>query len=211
VSKIIICAYPVFSIFYSLIIKWSITYPRYYFNYTLSMSLILYMMALLTVSVMLLAGKSIDKKSKIPAVLIILAMLSIAPLLVVSPIGARTFFIPFVCIFISGMTGLKSTLEKINVNNMFSCVCLIVLCCELSVLGMAELDNRYCSQVRDDYLAQEIENGKDSVTLPLLPHQNIVHDDTNRGAWSNYIRKKYKTEIEYDFVEWNKWYSSYYR
>jgi len=211
VSKIIICAYPAFSLVYSFIAKTPIAFPRYYFSHALCISLSLYVAALLTVSFMLLAGKGIEKNDKLPALLIILACLSYAPLLIVSPIGARTFYIPFVCLFLSGMTGLKSTLEKIKVDTTVSFVCVAVLCCVLSVLGMAERDNSYCYQVRENYLSQEIKKGSESVILPLLPHQNLVQDDTNRGAWTNYIKKKYGKEIEYNFMEWNKWYTDYYR
>lgn len=212
VSKIIIAAYPVFSLFYSVVVKTSITFPRYYFSQALCVSLILYAVALVFVSILWLLQKTLSAKDKLPAVLFVLGAASMAPLLVVSPIGARTFYISFIFLFMSGISVLNKYIEELKINKKsVNLICLLTLCGILSVITMAELDNRYCNNIRNDYLSEEIEKGSDEVVLPLLPHQNLVHEDSNNNTWKNFIRKKYDTEIDLYFIEWNQWYQDYYR
>lgn len=211
VCELIFCAYPAACLIYSLAIKTPITYPRRYFSIAMCAALMMYAVALLAVCIILLVSKDSAPYEKKSALLVLLAGVSAAPLLVVSPIGARTFYIPFVCLFAAAAVGLRERLEKIPVGKASAPAVIAAVCGVLAVLGMAELDNKYCANVRESYLAEAIENGNESVTLPLLPHQNLLNDDPNKSAWKNYIRKKYDSDIEFSFMEWNQWYNEYYR
>lgn len=208
-SEIILIGYPSFSLIYSLIIKNQLEFPRYYFNRFLCISLGLYLVTISFLSIALIISK--NKQGKFTAYSSLLAIISIIPLLVVSPIGARTFYIIFLCFFISGIMGIKNTIEQIKPTKVIYSCSIISLICVLSVLIMAETDNRYCYNIRDSYLNEQIEAEETNITLPLLPHQNIVHDDSNSNTWQNYIKNKYNKEIEIDFIQWDKWYQEYYR
>ncbi len=76
---------------------------------------------------------------------------------------------------------------------------------------LAENGNNYATNLRLSYLKSEIESGNNDVTLPILPHDNLVHDDDNADAWNFYIEKVYGEEINYRFIEWSQWYNEYYR
>ena len=207
-SETIIAAYPVLSLFYDVLIKNSITFPRYYFNSFLCISFALYIVALAFVSLLLFRNAA----DKIPSALFFLALFSAAPLLVVSPIGARTFYIPYICLFLSGICILSKYADELHFNEKLTgCACLLALCCALSVLAMAVVDNRYCSDIRESYLASEIKKGNEDIVLPLLPHQNLIHDDSNNGAWNFYVAHRYEKEVSYRFVEWNQWYAECYK
>lgn len=208
-SEIILIGYPIFSLIYSLIIKNQLEFPRYYFNRFLCISLGLYLITILFISLTLIISK--NKQGKFTAYSSLLAIFSIIPLLVVSPIGARTFYIIFLCFFISGMMGIKNTIEKIKPTKIIYSCGIITLICVLSVLTMAETDNRYCYNIRETYLNEQIKADETNITLPLLPHQNLVHDDSNSNTWQNYIKNKYNKEIQIDFIQWDKWYQEYYK
>lgn len=90
-------------------------------------------------------------------------------------------------------------------------ICAVILCSLLGVLAFAEMDNRYCMNVRYSYLEQQINSGANEITLPLLPHQNLVHEDDNRNTWKNYIKRNYDKEVEISFADWNRWYAEYYK
>lgn len=209
VSEIILIGYPIFSLIYSLIIKNQLEFPRYYFNRFLCISLGLYLITILFISLTLIISK--NKQGKFTAYSSLLAIISVFPLLVVSPVGARTFYIIFLCFFISGMMGIKNTIEQIKPTKIIYSCGIVTLICVLSVLIMAETDNRYCYNIREKYLNEQIEADETNITLPLLPHQNLVHDDSNSNTWQNYIKNKYNKTIEIDFIEWDKWYQEYYK
>lgn len=212
ISKVIIAIYPVFCFFYAVIAENSITFLRYYFNYSVCFSLIIYIAVIIFVSFLILSQKDLSEKEKLPVMMILLSLFSILPLLIVSPIGARTFYIIFVFMFLSGMMIINNNIKQnININALKSCCCILFTVCLLSVLVMAEMDNSYCNTIRNSYLADEIQEGSDEITLPLLPHQNLVHEDDNENTWQNYIKRKYKTEAEISFVDWNQWYEDYYK
>ena len=168
---------------------------------------------------MIFITKSVNKQYKLSAVLMILSMMTMAPLLIVTPIGARTFYLSFVLAFMSGMCVLKNIVEGIklkksdskNDTKMFY-ACAASLCCVLCVILMAQIDNKYCNNVREAYIAANVTEDTESITLPYVPHQNIIHADDNRGAYRNYMREKYNNKkIKVYFVEWNEWYSDYYK
>ena len=208
ISEAVLVAYPVLSFSYDVMIKSSITFPRYYFNYLLCGSLTLYIIVLIFINILLLKSY----QDKVPSGLFFLSIFSAMPLLVVSPIGSRTFYIPFVFLFMSSMCILRKYVSEGHLNKILTgSICMLSICCMLSVLIMAEFDNKYCSSIRESYLVNELKNGNDDITLPLLPHQNIIHDDNNNGAWSFYIKNKYGKEINCRFTEWNQWYEEYYR
>ncbi|MCD7826976.1 MAG: DUF6056 family protein [Clostridiales bacterium] len=211
-SRVIIAAYPVFSLIYSLVFKSAIEFPRTYLRYFLCISLGLYATTLTFASVLVLINKDIEIHGKATPILFFLSAVSILPLLAVSPIGARTFYITYVCLLLAGIITVGKYIPKININKgMLQAVCITALCCVSFALVMAEKDNSYASSVRLSYLKSEIESGSESVTLPLLPHGNLAHDDSNEGAWNSYIEKNYGTSISYNFIEWNSWYNEYYR
>lgn len=212
VSKLIISAYPVYSFFYSVIAENSITFLRYYFSNSVCIALIMYIIALLFVCTLLIMQKSLSEKDKAPIFIFMLSVASLVPLLVVSPIGSRTFYIIFVFMLLSGISILNKYINAVKMkHSLLNSICLLVMCSLLSVLLMAEFDNRYCNTIRNSYLATEIQAGNEEIVLPLLPHQNLVHDDTNTNTWKNYIKRKYNTDVELSFVDWNIWYETYYR
>ena len=212
--KLVLIIYPVFSVFYGIVMKQTITFPRNYLKNAQCILLFVYALAVIFTSILLIAGKKVEFKYKISAMAVFSGVISAAPLLAVSPIGARTFFIPYICFLFAGLFSLKYLFEnkiKLKENSLF-CLSAAVLCCFTAVLGMALADNKYCSSVRISYLKNNIEQGETSITLPLLPHENLVHEDDNISAWSFYIKNTYdKTDIELDFTDWNTWYSDYYR
>lgn len=212
VSKIIIAVYPFFSLFYAVVTTYSLTFLRHYNNIAVCTAIGIYVIALITVSIVFLIQKQLPAAEKSAVILFMLAGASVAPLLVVSPIGARTFYILFVFMFLSCMKIIAMNAEKFRLGGKtVSCICLVVLCSLLGVLILAEYDNKYCYHVRSAYLEQEINRGKDEITLPLLPHQNLVHEDDNRNTWKNYINRNYGKDIKLTFTDWNRWYSDFYR
>lgn len=212
ISKLIIIIYPFFSFFYSVIAKYSIAFLRWYFSFAVCALLTVYAASLLFAAVAFLLQKQTDYSEKIPVIMFILAGASVAPLLVVSPIGARTFYIIFVFMFLSCMKIIADNAEL----NKFSeksvgYICTVILCGLLGVLAFSEMDNRYCMNARYSYLKQQINSGETEITLPLLPHQNLVHEDDNRNTWKNYIKRNYGKEVNFSFTDWNRWYAEYYK
>ncbi len=208
-SRVILIFYPILSIFYSLIFKSAITFPREYLRIILNWSLFLYFAVIFTLCVVVFLKKDSAENSKHSAAVFVLGLASVLPLLVVTPIGGRTFYIPFICFLLSGLMGCKDGIpDKLKTKQSALVAFAVLFCCSI-MLVCAQKDNNYAYNVRLNYIEKQLENGETQLILPELPHSNLVHDDTNSGTWNFFFNKKSETPVYYEFRSWNSWYTEY--
>lgn len=105
-------------------VKSQLTFPRYYFRDFLGVSLAAYVVALVYVNILLL----LHSQDKIPSGLFFLGLAAAAPLLAVSPIGARIFYISFVCLLMSGVCILKKYAEELHFNKKIAAARVLFRC-----------------------------------------------------------------------------------
>lgn len=210
--KLVIIIYPFFSFSYAVIFKIGMAFPSAYLSIILRAAFVIYIICVLSVNFICLFGKKFKNLDKTPYLCALAGLLATAPLLFVSPIGARLFFLPFICLLFSGVIELKEETEKREKDLTFTKLLSVCLILAVSApLCLAVRDNRFAYSVRENYIKTQISEGETDLTLPLLPNENIVHEDENVTAWQNYFSTFTDKDINYQFITWNDWYAKYYK
>lgn len=77
--------------------------------------------------------------------------------------------------------------------------------CLLITLTFTFYDVNTSEKIRNNYIAQEISNNSEHITIPLLPHQKLIHEDDSKTHWNYYFHYKGKSEMEFDFAPFENW------
>ena len=200
--RFVFAAVPVFSVIYNLTYKYGMSFPRWYLRFGLDAVFFAYMAAVFAVVITSVRRNGFDLKTA----LFIGAVAAVAPLFVVSPIGARTFYIPYLLLFLYAVlvirdSSLVKTLERpaavaAGFALALSCVCL---------LNFALRDNRYVYSARLRVLEDAMQSQSETIELPKLPNDNLAQEDTNRTAWQIFLKSNYGEEREILFLPWDEW------
>lgn len=182
----ILIALPCYSLMYDFFIKEFVT-PDFHIKTLLNIGLLtLYFISIAIIFI----KKYIATKEKhvlYSAIAYALGLISFAPLLIVTPIGARTFYLPFICFVISTFILISNTKTDIFNNKNAILTSVMLLICLLTSLTFIFYDVKSSEITRNNYLTEEIKHNPDQITIPLLPHQELIHEDDSLTHWGYFF------------------------
>ncbi len=165
---------------------------------------LLYLLAVLTAAVLGLQDKSRLRR----AVLSIAAVpMVFGPLVVVTPIGARCMYIPYmllVCILLIFAAELTERCPADRKKLLIAPVALTTACV-LSVYLWTAVWNGHCEQVRISQIEKAMAAGETSVVLPSYPYGAYVHNG-NGGAIRYYYYYEVPCDLEFRYILHEDWY-----
>lgn len=165
---------------------------------------LLYLLAVLTAAVLGLEDKTRLRR----AVLTIAAVPMIfGPLVVVTPIGPRCMYIPYmllVCILLIFAADLADRFDKRSLN-MLTVPTALMLCCVLTVYLWTAVWNGHCERVRITQIENAMKAGAAVVELPSYPYTAYVHNG-NGGAIRYYYYYETPCDLEYQYIPYQDWY-----
>ena len=134
----------------------------------------------------------------------------VAPLTIVTPIGARNFFgIYMFEIFLVFIVLSTLRLKMNNLRPVFSMLLVLLIGYYITVYGYIQ----FFSEKRLEYIKETISSGELSVDVPILPYSNYVWvadpvDDYN----ANYYKSAFDIDSEAKFVfyDYTYWYNEFY-
>lgn len=129
-------------------------------------------------------------------------IISFIPLLLVSPVGGRTFYLTYICITIGAVCLLLENTK--NIKNYTACSTCILIAYILS-FSFAFTDVKYSFDLREDYLQEQIKNEISEIPIPMLPNQRYIHSDTSSSHWDFYFERNTDYDVNYSFTDWESW------
>ena len=131
-------------------------------------------------------------------------VLFIAPLMVVHPVGPRNAYFFDVLMIVMGVTLLRSVVCDLKqLRPLRTAVC--VACC---LLLLGNLWIYYCNgrveTLRHQIVAEAMERGDQSITLPLFPYDLYTHRGGSSAIHSYYYYEK-SGDIKFDFIPYKDW------
>ena len=167
---------------------------------------LLYLMAVLAAAVLGLQ----DRTRLGRAVLCITATPMIfGPLVVVTPIGPRCMYIPYmllVCILLIFAADLLPRLSLETRRHLTLPVALTMVCV-LTVYLWTAVWNGHCEQVRTRQIEAALVSGATAVELPNFPYSEYIHNP-NGGAIKYYYFHETAGDLEFVFIDPATWYQS---
>ena len=166
---------------------------------------LLYLLAVLTAAVLGLRDQTRLRR----AVLCIAAVPMIfGPLVVVTPIGPRCMYIPYmllVCILLIFAAELSERCSPDLLRRATAPVALMTACV-LTVYLWTAVWNGHCEKVRISRIEQAMEAGAASVELPSYPYTAYVHNG-NGGAMRYYYYYETPCDLEFLYIPHQDWYT----
>lgn len=167
---------------------------------------LLYLLAVLTAAVLGLRDNSRLRR----AVLCIAAVpLIFGPLLVVTPIGPRCMYIPYLLLVAIELIFAADLTDRLNADTVKKLTVPVALmtACVLSVYLWTAVWNGHCESVRITQIEKALEQGSASVELPSYPYTAYVHNG-NGGAIRYYYYHETPCDLEYIYIPHQDWYRS---
>lgn len=120
----------------------------------------------------------------------------IIPLLIVNPIGPRCFFAPYFMLVLTVVLIADYLLENVSVSEetekRFTAGILICSAiCLIFYLNIFITVDKY-SDLREEYLYKQVEEGKTTITLPSLPYSSYIHVPNPTGSKTATWNKRFK-------------------
>ena len=137
-----------------------------------------------------------------------IGILALGELLIVSPIGGRTFYLPYICFVIGGMNlfafQIDNQKQKIKQTVEYYGKLILFTFCFVFVLTSRE--NHYADKVRTQYVEEMLSRGETVIEYPLLPHQiNVYNDGTVHNALDMFYHREKQGDIQFKIREWEDW------
>ena len=143
------------------------------------------------------------------------AIIAAGPLMVVSPISPRTFYLTYILIAFAVICLLNIVADKLdayrNTLTTGSVTAAVIIAAVLLVIAG---DWNYCGKTRDKYVKRIIgEQGGaiQEIALPYLPHDRLLQADADSNYWG-YVIKDYlgldkdsELDIEIKWYDWYNW------
>lgn len=139
------------------------------------------------------------------------AVLSIAavpmifgPLVVVTPIGPRCMYIPYMLLVCILLIFAAELAERHDARGLTIPVALMT-CCVLTVYLWTAVWNGHCEKVRINQIENAMAQGASSVELPSYPYTAYVHNG-NGGAIRYYYYYETPCDLEFLYIVHQDWY-----
>lgn len=136
--------------------------------------------------------------------LLFLAFMSLAPLLIVSPVHMRVAFQSYLFFCAAAMLCLsKIQWKKFQMFQYRTSAALIIIACIVFTLGSTMLSVKIMSELREAYILQKIEQGATEITISNFPFDYTQWD----GTWSFgcYFFREEKEDIAFRTIGYNEW------
>ena len=142
--------------------------------------------------------------------LILMALASLAPLLIVSPLPKRTIFQGF---FLFGIAAIVSVLELIKTlsdsvyvkyRNALSAVAF----CFIFVLSFTFVSVKSMVNLREEHIASEMSKGASRIEVFQIPYKYLSLDST--WSFDLYYYHENPNDIEFASIDYSQWMNDYY-
>lgn len=167
---------------------------------------IVYLLSVLTAAVVGLR----DRERSCRAVLCIAAVPAVfGPLVVVTPIGPRCMYIPYmllICILLIFAADLCEHMPT-DTRKLLTIPMAAAAACVLTVFLWTAVWNGHCENVRISRIEEAIAAGQSSVELPSFPYPAYVHNG-NGGAMRYYYYNEVACDLEFVFIHHQHWYQN---
>lgn len=144
------------------------------------------------------------------AVIFILAIVSFVPLLVVSPVGGRTFYVTYVSLALSSAVFFYDNIKDIKirapVRERVKRAASLVLAFLMIITLSSSVNLKYADNMRSEYLEEELDKGSKNIVIPLLPYNAMIHTNGSRYYWDLYFYYIGEEDINYRFESWDVWF-----
>lgn len=178
-------------------------YPNFILRNIISM----FMFATCLIAVFIILKKnrkSIENKIFINYGLIVF---SIMPLLIVTPIGARTLFYTYI-LFVGFVIQLmnKISLKEQKKNLIYKTVNIFMITFLISSTIMWS-NIHYADTVRNNYIKGKMSENKKQINIPALPKQDYLWNDTMiKESFDCLYKYKKQGDIKFNIQTWEVWY-----
>lgn len=176
-------------------------------TYTIFALLDVVMCALFFVSIFMTVILFIDdKRSRYVSLFYLVSVLiTIVPLLVVSLIGARCFYVSYIFSVISVLTLFAYVVKKEQwkVKRIWFPVCVVIVCVIRYYLYIF-LNIKEVQVERDAYIVERMEEGDSVIEIPEFPFSAYLHDP---HGWKIQLKYYYEEsgDIEFLFMPYSEW------
>lgn len=149
-----------------------------------------------------------DRQKKISILwLCILAMISTAPFLIITPFGERCMYLSYILLCIAALIGVQYSLENhvINIKALRS-ICHGATAAVCIILTFSLIKIHHYDNIRDRYIRQQIAEGQSQVTIFDLP---------TRYSFNTYLPDLYyydqqPRDVKFEFIDLEEWMQIYY-
>jgi len=167
---------------------------------------LLYLLAVLAAAVLGL----VDQTRLRRAVLCIAAVpMVFGPLVVVTPIGPRCMYIPYMLLCAILLIFATDLLDRCcdERKKLLTVPVTLTMVCVLTVYLWTAVWNGHCEQVRISQIEKAMETGATTVELPSYPYTAYVHNG-NGGAIRYYYYYEVPCDLEFQYIVHKDWYMS---
>lgn len=136
-----------------------------------------------------------------------LLIFSIAPLLFVQPIGARTLYYTYILFITFTMQILNHIVISEKAKNIISEIVNIFLMVFLVCNVIMWSNIHYADNLREKYIKEKMEVGEKQINIPALPKQDFLWNDTMINNSLDCLYKYNKQgDIKFKIQNWDNWY-----
>ena len=167
---------------------------------------LLYLLAVLAAAVLGLR----DSARLCRAVLCIAAVPAVfGPLVVVTPIGPRCMYIPYMLLVAIVLIFGAELAERCPADSrkLMTVPVALTMVCVMTVYLWTAVWNGHCEKVRISRIEAALESGQTSVVLPSYPYTAYVHNG-NGGAIRYYYYFQKPCDLEFQYVPHQDWYQN---
>ena len=167
---------------------------------------LLYLLAVLAAAVLGLR----DQARVCRAVLCIAAVPAVfGPLVVVTPIGPRCLYIPYMLLAAIVLIFAADLLERCPADSrkLLTIPVAATMVCVLTVYLWTAVWNGHCERTRISRIEAAMDAGQTTVVLPSYPYTAYVHNG-NGGAIRYYYYYEIPCDLEFQYVAYQEWYQN---
>lgn len=135
------------------------------------------------------------------------ALVSIIPMLAVSPISPRVCYLTWFCILISVISFMEYYISETSIGYILA----LVLAMSLSLIIIGT-EWKYCDELRMKYFERKIKEEPHItiIDLPKMPNERLLQADADSVYWRYVIRDYWGMEAEAPVdivINWHSWYN----
>lgn len=167
--------------------------------------------ALFIISLIIILVLIFKEKANNALIICFIIILLVAPLSIVSPLGARNFFMVYVLEVILLMEIIrlaKLPLKSGIIKNTILVTCITMFLFYINIYGYIT----YVNTKRENYVMEKVKQEEKKIVVPELPYSEYVwvanySSDYNESIYKNY--KKIPFDIEFNFIHYDVWTAEY--
>lgn len=140
------------------------------------------------------------------------ALISVAPMLVVQPLGPRCFYVSYIfitCVVINLLAYIDSEIHIFNDKLICQLVCVIfIFVASIYIYIFSKIG--YINRISLEHINNEMKKGKTEIILPLFPYDQYIHEPYAVEKMGYYLYY-YKTpeDIQFKYISYDEWSQKY--